>query len=129
MKFLILVLSVMLIIGCGKLEYSEVMTEPVEVVETVYTPSRHGTGVSPVINMTGGGGTSIAVVSVNLPEKHAVVFKCAHGKFIVDRKDVWEVSLVGKKGVAHYREVYKIIDNTPHLIKYDFIKVVYNERG
>ena len=49
--------------GCErtKTEYSEVLTEPATVIDLVYMPSRHGSGVGPTFGMTSGGDASIGI--------------------------------------------------------------------
>lgn len=140
-KFLFLLAVVgLLSAGCEytKKEYSSLLTEEAEVVDLVFTPSRHGSGsgVGPSINMEGHLGISFVSVRVDVPEAFAIVFRCEHGKFIVQSnkhwepqkvKQLWEELKDGQKVVVTYREIYentydannKLLES--HLIKYDFI--------
>lgn len=137
-----------LIFGCNRVEteQSKVLHEDAVVSETVYTPSRHDTGLEltaikmgPVgVGFSGDMGIrggALQISNVEVPEKFAVVFKCKHGKFIVARKETYE-KLKGKEGKTvdvSYTEVYRttyekkdskehVIDRT--LIKYHFIDAV-----
>lgn len=132
--------------GCVRVEteQSSVLHEDAVVIETVYTPSRHDTNLGMTAIKAGaigmdfsgdvgiriGGGLQIS--SSEVPEKFAVVFKCKHGKFIVDHKEVYE-KLKGKEDKivdVSYTEVYQttydkkdgkeyVIDRI--LIKYHFL--------
>lgn len=105
--------------GCAKTEYSAELTEPAEIMEVVYTPSQHGSGTGMGMSMKG---TMVMTVNnVNIPEVFAVVFKCEHGKFIIQRRDIWEKAKIGMKVTVHYREVYRVTDKARSLVKYDFI--------
>jgi len=91
-------------------------------METVYTPSKHELGLGVTAIKIGGGlgvdfsgdlglgiGSRLQVSSSEVPEKFAVVFKCKHGKFIVERKEIYE-KLKGKDGRnvdISYTEVYR----------------------
>ena len=120
-KIVVVILCAVLISSCYHYEQSEVLTERAEVVEVVYTPAQHGTGVGPAFNMQTGQ-MAIAITSVDIDEVHAVVFACAHGKFIIHRKDVWQRAKLGDQVLVQYREVYRVDRNGDrHLIKYDFI--------
>ena len=83
------------LMGCDRTrDYEERTTsatlhEDARVVQTIYAPSRHGTGsdVSPGITTSGDISFTFVDVKVDLPEKYAVVFQCQHGKFIVEGTD------------------------------------------
>jgi hypothetical protein len=104
--------------GCDfpetKIEYSDVLHEDARVVDVAYTPSRHGSGAGPTFGMTSEGDPSIglAVTSVDIPEKYAIVFKCQHGKFIVEGEDDWHKGLwnrlqEGENVDVAYQEMYE----------------------
>lgn len=138
--FLLVVVGLLLLAGCEytKNEYSSLLTEDAEVVDLVYTPLRHGrgSGIGPSINMNGHLGISFVSVRVDVPETYAIVFRCEHGKFIVQSnkhwgpqkvKQLWGELRDGQKVVVIYREIYentydannKLLES--HLIKYNFI--------
>lgn len=113
-------LSSGLLTGCKetKIELSDILHEDAIVSDVVYTPSRHGSGggMGPTIDITGDGGIGVAMtsVSVHIPEKYAVVFKCQHGKFIVggtdkQHRDIWERFSEGQNVDISYREVFKSV--------------------
>lgn len=120
-------------------EYSKVLHEDAKVVDVVYTPSRHGGGIGPSFGMTSGGDAAVglAVTSVNIPEKYAVVFKCQHGKFIVEgedkeHKNLWGRLQEGQEVDVTYKEIYEATYMDANkdgkkeyierkLIKYDFL--------
>ncbi len=132
-----------LLTGCKeiKTELSDILHEDATVSDVVYIPSRHGSGsgIGPTFDMTGDGGIGVAVtnVDVHIPEKYAVVFKCQHGKFIVEgtdkpHKSLWEKLSEGQEVDVSYREVYKSVYDdvdgdgekdlvSRALIKYDFL--------
>ena len=101
-------------------EASEILHEEATIVEVVYTPSRHDTSVGLTgvkmgsIGMDYGGnmgvriGGDLQVNSVKVPEKFAVVFRCKHGKFIIQRKEIYEkFKLCTGSGVdVTYLEIY-----------------------
>ncbi len=111
---LAIALSFNLFTGCNfreeRTELSSILHEPATISETVYSPSIHGSGVGPTIDFNGNVG--IAITSVNIPEKYAVVFKCQHGKFIIEGsnkkyKDLWERLNEGDSVRVNYREMYR----------------------
>lgn len=127
-------------------EYSDILHEDAKVVDVVYTPSRHGSGVGPSFGMTSEGDAAIgiAITSVSIPQKYAVVFKCQHGKFISEgedkrHKDLWERLQEGQDVDVTYKEIYEAtyIDinkdgkkelRERKLIKYDFLDAQPKEK-
>ena len=97
-----------------KTELSDVLNENAIVAETVYSPSRHGSGsgIGPTMDFDGNIGIGISSVSVNIPEKYAVVFKCQHGKFISEgtdqrHKDLWQRLIEGQEVTVTYKEIFE----------------------
>ncbi len=93
-----------------KEESSEILNEPAVVSEVVYNPSKHGSGMGPTISLSGKVG--MAFTSVTIPEKYAVVFKCQHGKFIIEgedqrHKDLWGRFDQGDSVRVSYKEMYQ----------------------
>lgn len=130
-RVVVVCLAAILGAGCQKvvIEYSDVLTEPATVVDLVFSPSRHGSGVGPTIDLTGEGGIGIAITSVSIPERYAVVFQCPHGKFIIQSekaKELWKRLKVGQEVTVTYKEKYrttyedeKVVSRI--LVKYDFL--------
>lgn len=112
-------------------EKSEELTESAVVEDVVFSPSSHGSGVGPSIDMTGKGGIGIAVTSVSVPEKYAVVFRCQHGKFIVQgtsrkHQELWKRLVRDQEVTVYYHEIYHVTYDgdeviSRELVDYDFI--------
>ena len=134
-----------LLASCSKreerTELSDILHEDAAVSETVYCPSRHGSDVAPTMTSTGNGvSIGATVVTIDIPEKYAVVFKCKYGKFIIEgtdqrHRDLWQRFTQGQEVDVTYREVFKsIYDDTKgtgkveliekKLVKYDFLDAV-----
>lgn len=112
------ILLLLATISCGRKEYSEELTEPAVVDQTIHIPSTHGSGIG--VDMTGKGGVSI--VSVDTSPDWVVVFRCQHGKFIIHSKEEWQRRVQGENVVIRYREVYRLKKDGRHLIDYDFLR-------
>jgi hypothetical protein len=136
--------------GCDRveIEQSTILHEDAVVVDTIYTPSRHDTEVGlTAIKMGGMGmdfggdvgmrlGGGLQVSNVEVPEEFAVVFKCKHGKFIVERKEIYDKVKggEGKNVDVSYTEVYRVTykkkDGKEHVInrvltKYHLVDVKF----
>lgn len=131
MKTKLMLAVLVLCAGCDKTIYeaSDMKTEPASVVDLVYMPKNHGSDVA--IGFTSNGGTSITPVSVDLPERYAVVFQCQHGKFIVESNQEKAKALYHRlsrdqKVVVSYREIYGFTKisgtNSPkNFVKFEFV--------
>jgi hypothetical protein len=115
-------------IGCSswpytKRETSQDLHETAIVEDAFFMPSRHGSSSGLGYDLTGEGGLSVHSGSVNLPEKYAVVFKCQHGKFIIEEegksaqekngkeistRELWEKLSKGDTVDVTYREIYDV---------------------
>lgn len=106
MKYLTTILAV-LVVACYTTTRSPLLRESALVVETVYQPSQHGTGVG-----------------------YAVVFRCQHGKFVVEGEGgkyraLWEKLAEGDSVTVLYHEVYREHDDgRRELVDHDFIDAV-----
>ena len=113
--FLILIVLFSVFSACGPYnrtynEPSQVLEEDALVVDLAYTPSRHGDGSG--VGITTSGDVAIVSTSVDIPEKYAIVFKCQHGKFIIEcntpeRKKLWMDLDEGQKVKVLYKEMWK----------------------
>lgn len=131
MKKSILFLLMIFIVGCIKIkrESSGILYEQAMVVDLVYTPATHGSGISPTIDTNLDLG--ISFTSVDVEERYAVVFECKHGKFIVQNnqtqaKKLWNRLKEGQIVTVSYKEEFETTydDEKPierRLIKYDFL--------
>lgn len=83
--------------GCAKTEYGKTLTESAEVYDTCFVPKGHGSDTAVGYTFAGKGGMTITPINVDIPERYAVVFKCQHGKFVID----------GERGEACYKKLEK----------------------
>jgi hypothetical protein len=112
-------LPLLLLCACSSTEYGPEITEPARVVDTIHSPATHSSRVAPTFI---DGKTGFTVVSVDTPEAYGVVFRCAHGKFVIYRHSLWEALDPGDSVTVHYREVYKVNrKKEAKLVDYDFL--------
>ena len=91
-------------------EYSEEHTEDGSVYDVVYMPSGHSSEVAPGFTMNGD--LTFTSVDINLPERYAVIFKCKHGKFVIDGnhgKELFQRLEKGDKVTINYLEKHRVI--------------------
>jgi len=127
MKNKLIGLLLLCCLGCEytKIETSEVMVERAVVDQLIFSPSHHDSNFSP--GLSTGGDLTFTVTSVDIPEKHGVIFKCRHGKFYISRKELWENLSQGDCVDIQYLEVYKVLYDSEGkelkraLVDYDFI--------
>jgi hypothetical protein len=106
---LIAVLSLMFILsGCDKYENGPELTEPAEIYDTCFVPAGHGETSGGVGINTKGHWAYNFPQGVEIPAAYAVVFKCQHGKFVID----------GERGEAIYKS----------FSKGDLVTVIYQEK-
>ena len=134
MKILTTIISLLLCVSCGifpttKHFTSDPKTERIVVDDVVYTPATHGGGSS--TGFTLNGDISFSSISINTTAKYAVVFRCVHGKFIVEDSTIWAHSKERDTGVCIYREMYQCKYRgdhpmeKPQLINYQFMSVIF----
>lgn len=120
--------AIVFICGCGTPdEFSETMTEAGEVYDTAFVPAGHGNDTAVGFNTGKGGGVTITPIDVNIPERYAVVFKCLHGKFVVDgdkAKGLYQKLDRGDKVTISYREVIRVVDGKRSIVDLDFLDAV-----
>lgn len=126
-------LPLLFLFGCVKTEYSPTLTEPAKVVDLVYQPSNHGSGLGIGFGSSPQGGmvTTITPISVDVPEAYAVVFQCQHGKFVIQgeeskAKEMWNRLKENQDVTVEYREVYESCYKrhllvSKKLVKYEFL--------
>jgi hypothetical protein len=134
MKKSLIVLALVLLAGCYRTERTGIMHEDASVEDTIFQPSQHGSGTA--YDLTGKGGLS--VTSVDIPEKYALIFKCQHGKFVIQGtgeryKALWKRLSKGQKVDVSYQEVYRVYKSDDGkqpgrvLEKYDFLDATVKE--
>ncbi|MBI3956597.1 MAG: hypothetical protein HY340_01270 [Candidatus Kerfeldbacteria bacterium] len=125
MRIVMALLAAMALSGCGKQivqETSAELHEDAIIANAVHTPSDHRVGLGMTafdlddnigFDMSGnmglklGGGLQVS--SSTVPEKFAVVFRCPHGEFIIERREIYERlhNCTGHTADISYREVYR----------------------
>lgn len=119
-----LLLSAFLLAACEKYEYSNTMTEQATIEDVVFAPSQHGSSSGIAIDGKGRAGPTFS--SVSIPEKYAIVFRCSHGKFVVQGegskyRSLWGRLHRGQCVDVTYREEYIVRENGRVLTGYDFL--------
>lgn len=118
---LICALGILLCAGCSKIVYSEPLSEPAEVYDVAYVPSGHGSDLA--VGVSSSGKMTVTPISVDIPERYAVVFKCQHGKFVIDGergKACYEALQRGDKVVVRYSIKYEVTSNSTNAIGLHF---------
>jgi hypothetical protein len=103
MRYLILLV---LVTGCARTEYSVILSEDGEVYDTAYVPAGHGSDIGVIYDLDGN--VTITPVSVSIPAKYAVVFRCQHGKFTVNGEELYQKLDRGQKVTIWYRQVVRV---------------------
>lgn len=127
------VVACLITTGCESLkrEYSQELQEQATVAQLGYTPTRHGSGAGPTMDINGNIG--LAFTSVTIDEQHLVILACKHGKFQLRERDatkIWNYHTTGsdsaviasylKEGdpiIVLYREVYDAVYNQDGTLK------------
>lgn len=117
---LLALLGGMAMVGCAfdQTKYSDTLSEPGTVEDSVYTPATHGSGTGMTMKGT------LVFTSVDTQPVYATVFGCQHGKFIIYGRQLWERVKRGQSGTIYYREVYRCNHDGGdcHLVDYDFLR-------
>ncbi len=123
--FAFVLVAILAVAGCKsvKTEYSAELHEDATIVNTAFTPSRHDVGIGIKAYDVGGisydysgnpgiglGKSGMQISSSTVPEKYAVLFQCQHGRFIIERKEIYDRfnGLEGRSVDVAYREVYQV---------------------
>lgn len=91
---------------CTKIETSEVLTEKAVVDQLIFSPSHHSSNIDTGFSTSGN--IVFTTTSIDIPSKYGVIFKCRHGKFYVDRKELWENFSQGDCVNIEYLEIYEV---------------------
>lgn len=117
--------AILCLCGCGTPdEFSETMTEAGEVYDVAFIPAGHGHDTAIGFNTGKDGGMTITPIDVNIPERYAIVFKCQHGKFVIDgkkAKGLYQKLDRGDKVTISYREVIRVVDGKRSIVDLDFL--------
>lgn len=132
LKNLIPVLLVLLS-GCVERHNGPELSEPGEVYDTCFVPKGHGHDVAVGYNAGKRGGVTITPVNINIPARFAVVFKCQHGKFVIDGprgERLYKKLSKGDRVVIRYCEVLEVKDGITTPVELHFIDAnVSNDKG
>ena len=102
-----------------------VLTEAGTVYDTCYIPKGHGSDVA-VGNTFADGkvGISVTPIDVTIPARHAVVFQCQHGKFVVDGQrgaELYSCLDRGDKVMITYCEVFEVAKGKTNAVNLRFL--------
>ena len=116
------------LVGCQQTKREErgPLSEEATVIGVYYQPSMHSSNISPGMNFNGD--INFNLVTIDVPEKYTIVFKCQHGTFMVEGKQRFDkfAEFIGKKVTVVYFEVFRNTYDKDELVKsvlidYDFI--------
>lgn len=113
--------------GCREIKNGPELTEPAEIYDTCFTPAGHG-------QTSGGYGMTMKgklayhfPQSISIPAVYAVVFKCQHGKFVIDGergKALYERFSKGDQVTVKYCDKIEVDDGVERAIGLHFIDAV-----
>lgn len=113
--------------GCRELKHGPELTEPAEIYDTCFTPAGHGQ-TSGGYGMTMKGKLAYQFPqSINIPATYAVVFKCQHGKFVIDGERgemLYKRFSKGDAVTVKYCDVIEVYDGMERAIDLHFIDAV-----
>ncbi len=92
---IILLVATAVLAGCNPSVNGPELAEQGEVYETCFIPKGHGSGSS--VGISTDGALTTSSTSLEIPARYAVVFKCSHGKFVID----------GERGQYLYKKLSK----------------------
>jgi len=113
-----------LLCGCVERQNGPELTESGEVYDTCFVPKGHGSDTAIGYNMGEGGGMTITPIDVNIPARYAIVFKCQHGKFVIDGErgeSLYKQLSKGDKVNIRYCEVLEVKDGHTNAVDLHFI--------
>jgi len=124
----ILFVGMLLLAGCRDIrkESGPLLSEEAVVVDLVYSPGHHSSDLD--IGVTSGGDVSFTPTSISIPAKHGVVFRCQHGKFYTESKELWGSLMEGDNVIIDYKELFYVeyengLEISRELYKMDFLGV------
>lgn len=118
--------------GCRQIEFGPELTEPATVVDTCYVPAGHGSGMG--IGNSSNGDAVATVTSVDIPARYAIVFRCQHGKFVIEderAEALYRLIDRGDEVVVRYVEKFEVVGKERRIIGLRFLgaeRVVKAER-
>ncbi len=113
--------------ACSKTTYGPTLEEAGEIYDTCFVPKGHGSDVAIGYNAGKGGGLTVTPVDITIPARYAVVFKCQHGKFVIDGErgmDVYKKFDKGDKVTIRYCEVFEVTKDSTNAVDLHFIEAI-----
>ena len=106
-RFVVLILACLACLMCGCSRYIEgpEKTEQGEIYDVCFVPEGHGSGMG----FTSKG--NMVFTDTYIPARYAVVFKCEHGKFVIDGdrgERIYKAFNKGDSVTIHYCEDLKV---------------------
>jgi hypothetical protein len=127
-----LLLSLLLLagicVGCRKESYGPELQESGEVYDLCFVPKGHGSDTA--VGFNSEGHVTVTPIDIKIPPRFAVVFKCQHGKFVVDGERGQSLYNQLNKGDAvtiRYCEVLESNDGKTNAVDLRFIGVIVNK--
>ena len=120
----LLLIAALFTFGCHRTVHSPERTETGSVYDTAFVPKGHGSGTAVGYNTGKNSGVTISPVSVDIPERFAVVFKCEHGKFVIDGekgRKLYQKLEKGDRVEIRYREVIRVTSTETNIVDLDFL--------
>lgn len=105
MKAIILAL---LLAGCAKHTFGPDQYERAKIVDLPFIPAGHGSGSGVTVGNDSSGNVTVGptFTTIDIPERYAVVFECAHGRFVVSGDHaaaIWKRFHLGDSVTVKYR--------------------------
>lgn len=100
------------------------MTEAGEIYDTCFVPQGHASDTAIGYNTGKGGGVTLTPVNVDIPARYAVVFKCQHGKFVIEGEQgqaLYKQFNRGDEVTIHYCEVFEIKEKRTNVVGLHFL--------
>lgn len=110
MKKFFSLLALVCCFGCDpgyRYENSDILNESGEVADTAYVPAGHGTSTGWNFGKHGG----LVISDVDISARYAIVFKCQHGKFVIEgnhAQQLYSKLCKGDKVNISYQTIFKI---------------------
>lgn len=100
------------------------LQEAAEVVDLKYSQGQEGSGLATGFSTSGH--MTVTPLSYGSGPVYSVVFKCAHGKFVVEGKEdhyreLWSKLEVGQQVTVKYREIVSTDINGQKKVERDFL--------
>ena len=121
---ILLILIAFLALACGDFGKEERVRfeEPAKVQVLAYTPGFHSSDIAPGISTSGN--FTFSSVTVSAPEKWSIVFKCKHGSFVIERREIFEKLEQGQEVTVISDERWRVYeDGRRDFLGYGFIGV------